>query len=529
MVTSVPVIPLRREGSDVAKPRPSAAYMRGGASPVFTGWSPALRDASDEVKLAWRAAAGRAFDMIQNSGWIAGSVDQAVANTVGGGLSLVPTPDAQRLGMTADEVTVWTRRAKERFELWANNPYECDIEGKKSFGQMQATAFRTWFPTGEIVADLPWKRRPGASYGSKIRLIQPHRLAQKTREVERLYQGVRTDADGLPISYVFTRKEKGRDVEVEVRARDSAARPKVVHVFDGLVGQMRGISPLTPALQVARQFDQMADATLTAHLIRAVFAATIVSDEPTEEVLRGLLTQQELARAHSEGVTPFEVWQTANEGWYKGTNIDLGIKGRFAHLFPGQKLEFHSATDKASDYKDMALFLLREILRCLGLTYESGTGDYTNATYSSVRMATGEIFEITLYRRKNIVAPFCQAAYSNWLEEEVAKGDMPFPGGYDAFLANRAAACAAEWRGKPKPQADDLKTAKAQQIYHELGVLSLTQISDDLGVDYGVTAEDLARERDLRESLGLPHPVPRGAGAQAAADEDSAEEEPSGG
>jgi len=49
-------------------------------------------------------------------------------------------------------------------------------------------------------------------------------------------------------------------------------------------------------LQVARQFDQLSDATLTAAILQTVFAASITSDEPTEEVLSGLLTPQEQAR-----------------------------------------------------------------------------------------------------------------------------------------------------------------------------------------------------------------------------------------
>jgi capsid protein len=88
----------------------------------------------------------------------------------------------------------------------------------------------------------------------------------------------------------------------------------------------------------------------------------------------------------------------------------------------------------------------------MGLTYESATADYTNATYSSVRMASGEIFQITLYRRAHILGPFCTAVYEAWLEEEIETGGIPFPGGYPAFLANRTAACRADWRGTPKPR-----------------------------------------------------------------------------
>jgi capsid protein len=75
------------------------------------------------------------------------------------------------------------------------------------------------------------------------------------------------------------------DVEYGVRARDAAGRPRVIHIFEGTPSTHRGISPLVPALQVARQFDQLADATLMAAIVQTLFAMTITSDEPTEQVL----------------------------------------------------------------------------------------------------------------------------------------------------------------------------------------------------------------------------------------------------
>jgi len=115
--------------------------------------------------------------------------------------------------------------------------------------------------------------------------------------MNRLINGVYTDVDGMPVGYRAIRKDLFKhDVEYDVRARDGAGRPRVIHVFDGLPGTHRGISPMTPALQVARQFDQLADATLMAAIVQTLFAATITSDEPTEEVLAGLLTPQEQAR-----------------------------------------------------------------------------------------------------------------------------------------------------------------------------------------------------------------------------------------
>jgi len=127
------------------------------------------------------------------------------------------------------------------------------------------------------------------------------------------------------------------------------------------------------------------------------------------------------------------------------------------------------------------MHLLREIARCLGLTYESATGDNSGATYSSLQAATAEIFAITKARRQNIIAPFCQPVFEAWLEEEIASGGIAFPGGYEAFLANRTAACRAEWRGAPRTTADDLKKAKAHETWKRLGVMSDAMICNDNG------------------------------------------------
>jgi len=221
-------------------------------------------------------------------------------------------------------------------------------------------------------------------------------------------------------------------------------------------------------------------------------------------VLAGLLTPQEQARLSASGISPWDAYVQAQSGWYDNATINLGINGRIAHLFPGQKLELHRAQHPHSDYRDFAAHLLRELARCMGLTYESATADYTNATYSSVRMATGEIFQITLYRRAHLVAPFCNAVYEAWLEEEIVRGGIPFPGGVEGFLANRSAASRAIWRGAPKPQADDLKMAKAHEIWCRLGVMTDAAIAEDLGHDIEDVYAQRAREKALRDTYGLP-------------------------
>lgn len=484
---------------DSGRPSPRSGFMRDGASPFFSGWQPALRESREDVRVAWSKAAARATDLIQNSGFVAGGIDQSTAQVVGTGLRLNAMPDAEALGMTAGEAAVLGRTIERRFELWADRPIECDIEGRRTLGQNAAAAYRGWMATGEIVALLPFRARAGGQYMTKLQLLPSSRLAQTSVQPD-LYQGVRLDGDGFPLAYrITTPRQWGGTDEVEIRARDSAGRPRVVHVFDGLAGQVRGITPMASALRVTRQFDQLADATLTAALIQAILVGTFTSDAPTEEAMEAMRGASE-----KKGSTPLDDFMAARGAWYDNTKIDLGRFGKIAHLFSGDRLEFHGAKHPNEQYEKFASFLLREVARCMGLTYEDLTGDYRGSTYSSVRMATAAMWLIVLTRRSFVVAPLMQAAYEAWLEEEIDSGAIAFPGGLDGFLARRTAASRSRWRGTGKPQADDLKTAKAHQIWKQIGVMSDETIANELGVDLEDLYEQLEREREMRAERGLP-------------------------
>jgi lambda family phage portal protein len=205
----------------------------------------------------------------------------------------------------------------------------------------------------------------------------------------------------------------------------------------------------------------------------------------------------------------------AKGDWYESTKIDLGRGGKIAHLFPGEKLNFNASSSPNDNYEPFCKMLLREIARCIGTTYETLTGDYSGATYSSVRMAGSETWPTTVYRRKHVAAPVCQAVYEAWLDETIESGETPFPGGIEAYRANVQAVAKADWRGPPKPQADDLKTQKAHEGYRNMGVITDEQICAELGQDWEDVYEQRAREMKLREKLGLPE----GNIAQAAQDD----------
>jgi len=469
--------------------RTKASYMRGNQSPFFFNWNPALRDIRDDVRLGYVEAAARTIDAMHNSGWIAGAVDQSIASTIGTGLRLAARPDRATLGWTSQQADEWSETVERRWTIYSENALECDVAGKMNVAAQTDAVIRSYYSHGEALALLPYLKRPWNMNGTKVQLLPPHRLVQDSNPATNKFQGVTTDRYGLPITYTI--KQRAEDIQsVDIRARDGIARPQVAHIFEGLPGQMRGI-------------DQLSDATLQAALIQALFAATVEGDAPTEEILRGLQSEDEQANTQGVGAPGYEPLMAAQTAWYSNTKIDLGGPGRIAHMFPGESLKFNRSEHPNSTYESFAKFLLREVARCLGMTFETLTGDYSGATYSSVRMATSEIWPIIL-RRRGLCARFLQIVYEAWLEEEIEQGFIPFPNGIFGFMANRPAAVMANWRGPAKPQADDLKTAKAHQVYKQMGIMSDERIADDLGYDIGDEYERRSREKKLRESLGLP-------------------------
>lgn len=488
-----------------SSPEFSAGYMRpvgtGGASALFA-WNPELRDQKDDVAHSYIDAARKAIDAIHNSGWIAGAIDQAAASTVGTGLRLAPRPDRKILGWSDDFAEEWANNVVRRWLIYSNNPFECDAEGRKTVSQMTIAWCRTYYAYGEGFAVLPLIKREGSINMSKVKLILPHRLLQDRDDLINMFQGVRRDAWGCPLGYRILNDDNTGNV-TNIAARDPRdGRAQVVHAFDGGPGQVRGITPLAPVLAAIRQYAQLGDATLMAALIQAIFAATIESDAPTADLINALTDQNE--QQTEKGATPSDPLFMAMASWYRQTKIDLSHGGKIAHMFPGETLKFNRSEHPNENYEAFAKFLLREISRCLGMTFETFTGDYSGASYTSVRMAGSEIWPVILNRRANICARLPQAVYENWLQEEIQNGRITVPGGYKNFLKLKSAICAAEWFGPAKPQADDLKTAKAHEIYKRMGIMSDEMICSDLGYDYEDVYEQRAREMKLRERFELP-------------------------
>lgn len=498
-------VPTSPVSSDLAKPTVSSKYLNRNPGNILASVNAPLREARHDVRSAWSRAAASAVDLSHNSGFISGMVDQYVTDLIGKGLQLQLIPNYKYLGMSEDDAWEWAADVEDKFDSWGSRPLECDAEDRNSFWKMQTQQCRMHVLYGETVTSITYRKRFGSRYGTKFKVIPAYSLLDKNNGDD-IIHGVRIDDFGAAKSYFFRNKSERERIsigEIEIAKRDRYGRSQVVHVLDGAAGLVRGITPLAPVVQVIRQFDRLQDVTLQAAVMQTIFAAVIKSDLPSIDILQALQVPGEDTRNNSV----LDTYLEASEAWNKNINIDLGLGGRIPHLMPNENLEFKSNNHPNGEYVDFAKFLLHEVARCLGLTFESATTDYSDATYASLNIGEAKNYEMHEVRRQNLIAPMCDEIFYAWLEEAIEIGEVKFPGGVSNFLRNKFSAFTTEWAGPGKPEADDLKAAKAFEVLDSLGIASQTEMAKKRGRDIRTVYAERAREQALRKRLSLRDPV----------------------
>ncbi|BCH20191.1 phage portal protein [Mesorhizobium sp. L-2-11] len=508
---------LRRPAATPAeRPQRSAGYLRDSRSGVINTRPAILRESRDDIRQAWRRAAGIAVDLIQNSGRLRGAADQVVADTVGVELVLNPQPNLARLGWSADEINDWIKLVKEEWKRWSWNPAECDFRGKFTLPQMIDIALRWDMAYGEATGVMSymgtaWRQRYGIKSGTKLCMVPPTRLVQDSNEFEGLFQGVFHDANGRPTHYRFEERNTGIVEKKDYPAYDASGRKMVVHAFDPAdATDVRGISRMAPAFRQHIQHEILVDTTIQTQILQTIFAATLTSASPSKEAFEALeALPDDQADLRDEFLAYFGgALERARDG-------DITVSGdpRISHLAPGEKFDLHGAKTPGPEFLPVWKALSRDTARAIGITYGGLTMDHNDATYSSVRMENSSIWPVVVRRRERIAAPIVQPVYENWMDEMVGEGRLPFKGGYEAFAENRDLATWALWQGPAKPSADDGKSAKASTERLVNGTSTLAAECAELGYDPDEVFEQRKREHQRYVDAGMPSPfVPRNGG-----------------
>jgi lambda family phage portal protein len=502
--------------------RTTARYLRDTKSGAIASRVAPLTNSRDDIRRAWSRSAGLAMDLIQNSGRLKGACDQVIADTVGVGLTLNPDPDLTGLGYSEEEKAEFIRVLKRRWKAFWHDKKECDMRGKLSGPQMVDIGLRWDIAFGEVTGVFDFfddadRNHYGISTGTKLCLVPPQKLVQDTNAFDGMFQGVRHDGKGRPVSYRFDTSLDGARAKQDYAAFDADGRSLVMHIFDPMdATDVRGISKLAPAFRKHIQAEMLGDATLQMALLQTVFAITLTSETPSADAYEALEVLKEQGDHGIEYGKEYLDYLGGSLEAAADSRISVGADPQVSHLGPGQELGFKTANIPGRDYLPFADNLDREMARTIGVTFGGFTGNYEKATYASVRMENSSLWPVVARRRERVAAPMCQMSYENWLDEEIGEGRIVFKGGYRAFRANRSRVCLAGWQGPPKPTADDQKSAKASTERLRNGTSSIAIETGDLGVDSDALFEEREREHKRYLAAGMQSPyAPKDAPAPA--------------
>jgi lambda family phage portal protein len=461
-------------------------------------WFVTPASADEDTLFDLETLRARSRDMVRNAPWATGAINTVVMNVVGTGLSLLPRPDWEALGMTEDEADEWTAQVEREFRLWAESA-ECDVTRTQNFYGLQSLVFRSVLESGDVFVLLPMIESRTNPYSLRIQVVEADRIeapfGKKENAGNKIVAGVEMDANGAPVAYYILRNHPGSPEGINkefirvLAFGTSTGRRNVLHIFERTrPGQTRGVPYLAPVIEPLKQLDKYTEAELMAAVIASLLTVFVKSE--TGDGFAPTVSNLPTAQNNSE--------------------IRLGT-GTIVDLAPGEDITTVSPNRPNTAFDPFVQSVLRQIGVALGLPFEVLVKHFT-ASYSAARAALLEAWKFFRLRREFLSQTFCAPIYEAWMEEAILRGRISAPGFFDD-PALRIAYLQADWIGDAPGHIDPTKEVDAAAKRLEIGVSTLAEETMQLtGGVWKDKHREQVKERRMREIDGLIPPVPSNQG-----------------
>jgi lambda family phage portal protein len=465
-------------------------------------WFTSKGNADTDILYDLEELRSRSRDLVRNAPIATGAINTVVANAVGTGLVLQPTPDTTVLGWDDKRAAKWIAKVESEFALWSESA-DCDITRTQNFFGLQELALRSTLESGDIFSLLPFISRDNNPYSLAVQLLEADRIKNPLGVPEggkvqdsnnRCWAGVEVDDGGAPVSYIVMRQHPGAlnlagsNLYAWDRVNAFGAktgRRNVVHVFDRRrPEQKRGVPYLAPVIETLKQLDRYTEAEIMAAVMQSFFTV-FVKTEGGE----GIGTSQ----PQSQGPGPRQ-------------ELKMG-SGSVLDLQPGEDVVFAKPERPNPVFDSFVQAIFRQIGVALEIPFEVLVKHFT-ASYSAARAALLEAWKFYKSRRNFMATYFCQPIFEAWMEEAVALGRIAAPGFFTDPLMRRAY-LNCEWVGDAPGAIDPQKEVGAAAQRIEIGISNRkTETMEMTGKNWDQVNKQLALEKAQRIADGLePDPA----------------------
>ncbi|MBD1559493.1 phage portal protein [Vibrio sp. S9_S30] len=489
--------------------RQNAVFRGAGAG--FGGqlrdWNPQLQSVDDALLPVLTQAQARADDVIRNNGIAANGIQLHQDHIIGSEYRLSYKPNWHLLGIKPD--LGFVKDVEAVFRDIAEDP-NCyiDAERKRTFTMMMRESVATHAYSGDVMAKPEMIQDPHSPFSTCIRMVAPKKVTNPSRmmDTNQFRAGVELNHLGQAVAYHVeqggNRFGIGREWR-RVPKRLRNGRIGFIHVFEPIEsGQTRGVNKFLSSLEQIKMLDTLQNTTLQKAIVNAMYAASIESELGSEDAMQFLLGS---GQGGNNG-NPLDTLLTGYGDYYAVNNVKLGGV-KLPHLFPGDKINIHSAGSADNGFADLEKSIIRYIAAGLGLDYSQLSRNYSQMSYSTIRAAMNDSWRYFMGRRKIIANRFASLIFELLFEEMVIRKYITLPSkARYSFQQRRHAWTRCDWIGAGRMAIDGLKEVKEAVLLIESGLSTYEEEAAKLGKDYQELFAQQVRESDERKAKGLPPP-----------------------
>jgi lambda family phage portal protein len=456
---------------------------------LYRDWRAPSLSPDTEAKNVRPLLRARARQLVQDNSYAEGFVSEVQNNVIGPTGIKLRAMISTRIG---DAHSTTNKAIEDGWKEWGN-PENASADGHDSWLDLEKLCARTLAVDGECF--IRHRRYFDNPFGYAIQLIDADQVDDYynvTAEAGRneIRSGIELNENGKAIAYhVWSRHPS--DMGKRVRERIDAS--EILHLFiRRRTGQTRGITWFAPVLTNLKTHDSYTEAELVAARIGASKMGFYVTKEGM-----GL------------GPNPDEEDERLMEV----------APGQFDELPPGMEVQTFDPQHPNAAFKDFTKAILRGIARGLGVSYTALTGDLEGVNYSSIRW--GMLAERDNWRSLQgwLSVQLHRRVYREWVAQALLNNALSVDSRVAANFHN------VMWKPRGWAWVDPLKDLQASALGVELGVDDRTSILDQEGESLEETFQNLAREKELAEKLGITITPAKGSPAQASDDEQDDEPE----
>ena len=442
------------------------SYEAGEVSRFNDGWVPVNTDTENSEKSQRDLIKARARYLEDNSDIAGAAIGGIVRNVVGTGIK----PQAR----TGNE-----ELNKQIEALWAewSRAENCDITGQQTFEELQALLLRRKVVDGEIFIKKTVTR--GGKFPLRLQVIKSDLLSQymltapKTGNVIR--SGVELDSHLKPLAYWIDKKTPDGFIQYDP---DRVPAGEIIHLWTRKQpDQIRGVSDLAPIIKRLKDTQDYLDAETVAARIAACFSVFITTQDGTAGKVGRIGNTRDPENKKLQSLRP----------------------GMIKYLAPGEKVETASPSRGMANAKDYIAIQERLAGAGLGMSYELMSRDFDKSSFSSARQGMLEDRKTFEPMQHYLAEHLCGPIYREWLDLCVMAGLLNIPD----YYANREQYQACEWVTPGWAWIDPSKEVNADIVALQNGGKTMSQWCAERGYDWREQLEQMAKEKELAESLGL--------------------------